>query len=154
MMMPKDFDEYVDKGILRKYSPDKARARFLISESDKSFKGLKKRLEMMGIDEDNANSIVKDCYDLIMELIRAKLLLDGYRSSGQFAHEAEVSYLKKLGFSDNEVSFINELRYFRNSVTYYGKLLGVEYAKKVTGFAERIYPKLVEIANRQEFSTS
>ena len=47
----------------------------------------------MGIDDDNANSIVKDCYDIIMELIRAKLLLDGYSSSGQFAHEAEVSYL-------------------------------------------------------------
>ena len=62
--------------------------------------------------------------------------------------------ITKLGFSDNEVSCMNELRYFRNSVAYYGKLLGVEYAKKVTGFAERIYPKLIEIANRQEFSTS
>ena len=145
MMMPKDFGDYLDKGILRKCSPDKARARFLISESDKSFKGLKKRLGVMGIDDDNANSIVKDCYDIIMELIRAKLLLDGYSSSGQFAHEAEVSYLKELGFSDNEISFINELRYFRNSVTYYGKLLSIEYAKNVTGFAEKIYPKLKEM---------
>lgn len=96
----------------------------------------------MGIDEDNANSIVKDCYDIIMELIRAKLLLSGYCSAGQFAHEAEVSYLKKCDFSDKEISFINDLRYFRNSVTYYGKMLGVEYAKQVVEFTKRIYPQL------------
>jgi len=146
-MMPKYFEEYIDKGIIKKCSSNKPRARFLISESDKSFKGLKKRLGVMGIDEDNANSIIKDCYDIIMELTRAKLLLDGFDSSGQFAHEAEVSYLKKLGFSDNEVSFINELRYFRNSVTYYGKLLSIEYAKTVADFTEKIYPKLKQITN-------
>ncbi len=144
MILPKDFEEYINKGIIKKGLPDKPRARFLLNESDKSLRGLKRRIEMMGVDEDNANSIVKDCYDVIMELIRAKLLLDGYHSSGQFAHEAEVSYLKKLGFSDNEISFVNEIRYFRNSVTYYGKLLSVEYAKKVTKFITTIYPKLRE----------
>src|SRR3989338_8780312 len=144
-MMPKDFGEYLGKGILRKCSPDKARARFLISESDKSFKGLKKRLEMMGIDEDNANSIVKDCYDIIMELISAKLFLTGYCSAGQFAHEAEISYLKECGFSSNEILFINDLRHFRNSATYYGKILGVEYAEQVVEFTKKIYPKLKQM---------
>ena len=148
MMMPKDFDEYVDKGILRKYSPDKARARFLISESDKSFKGLKKRLGVMGIDDDNANSIVKDCYDLIMELIRAKLLLDGYRSSGQFAHEAEVSYMINIGVSTNDIVFLNELRYFRNGVVYYGKILTIEYANKVIKFTDKMFPILNDIAKK------
>jgi len=142
--MPRNFEEYLDIGIIKKSSIDKPRARYLINESEKSFKGLKK-LNIMGIDEDNANSIAKDCYDIIMELIRAKLLLDGYNSSGQFAHEAEVSYLIKLGFIENEISFINELRYFRNSATYYGKILNVEYAEKVTKFTERIYPKLKKI---------
>lgn len=145
MILPRDFEEYLSKGIIRRCLAEKPRAKFLVNESDKSLRGLKKRLEMMGIDDDNANSIVKDCYDIVMEVIRAKLLLDGYSSSGQFAHEAEISYLKKLGFLDNEVLFINELRYFRNSVTYYGKLLNVEYAKKVTEFTEKIYPKLREI---------
>ena len=99
---------------------------------------------MMGVNDNNANSIVKDCYDIIMELVRAKLLLTGYSSAGQFAHEAEVSYLKKLGFSDNEVSFLNDLRYFRNSVVYYGKILGIEYADQVVKFTRKIYPKLKE----------
>ncbi len=148
MTMPKNFEEYLNKGIIKKCSPDYSRSKFLIEESEKSLRGLKKRLEVMEIEEDNANSIVKDCYDIIMELIRAKLLLEGYNSSGQFAHEAEVSYLKKLGFSDNEISFMNELRYFRNSVTYYGKLLDIEYAKKVTIFTEKIVRKLKEIIQK------
>ena len=142
MNLPKKFEEYLTKGILKKCSINSSRAKFLIEESEKSLRGLNKRIDIMKIDEDNANSIIKDCYDIIMELIRAKLLLDGYNSTGQFAHEAEVSYLRNLGFSDNEVSFINDLRYFRNSINYYGKILDVEYAEKVTTFTNKIYPKL------------
>src|SRR3989344_4943015 len=144
-MMPKGFGEYLDKGIIRKCSPDKARARFLISESDKSFKGLKKRLDLMGIDDDNVNSIVKDCYDIIMELVRAKLLLDGYVASGNYAHESEISYLRKLNFLDSEILFLNELRYSRNSITYYGKILDKEYAEKVVEFLNDIYPRLKRV---------
>jgi len=142
MKLPKNFEEYLTKGVIKKCSINKSRAEFLIEESEKSLRGLKKRIDIMEIDDDNANSIIKDCYDILMELIRAKLLLDGYNSSGQFAHEAEVSYLKKLGFSDNEVAFINDLRYFRNSINYYGKILSVEYAKQVSNFTNKIYPKL------------
>ena len=81
-MMPKNFEEYLGRGISRKCSPNRPRARFLISESGKSFRGLKRRLGVMGIDGDNANSIVKDCYDIIIELIRARLLLDGMSPRG------------------------------------------------------------------------
>ncbi|MEK6938612.1 MAG: hypothetical protein AABX04_06210 [Nanoarchaeota archaeon] len=136
------FEEYLEQGIIQRCSINKPRAEFLANETEASFRGLNKRIEIMGIDEDNANSIIKDCYDMIMELIRAKLLLSVYCSAGQFAHEAEVMYLKRCGFPEKEIKFINELRYFRNSATYYGKKLGVEYAEKVTEFTLKIYPKL------------
>jgi hypothetical protein len=134
MRLPQPFDDYLKKKIVRKNTPDKSRAKFLLNESDNSFKGLKERIDKMGINKYNANSIIKDCYDIIMEIIRAKMLFDGYASSGLSAHEAEVSYLKILGFKDNKVEFINELRYFRNSITYYGKILDKEYAIKVVDF--------------------
>ncbi|MFA5888444.1 MAG: hypothetical protein WC852_07080 [Candidatus Nanoarchaeia archaeon] len=142
MNLPKDFEEYVKEGIIRKCSVNKQRAEFLIGESNRTLKGLYERVEVIGINENNANSIIKDCYDVIMELIRAKLLLTGYCSAGQFAHEGEVSYLKKAGFPDTEVSFLNDLRYFRNSITYYGKILNTEYAKQAVDFTKKIYPKL------------
>ncbi|MBU2612146.1 MAG: hypothetical protein KKB62_00305 [Nanoarchaeota archaeon] len=99
----------------------------------------------MGIEDDTANSIIKDCYDILMELIRARLLVEGYSSSGNFSHEAEISYLKKLGFEENKIRFMNELRFNRNSVIYYGKILSVEYAKKVIDFMKSNYVLLKKV---------
>ncbi|GBE19879.1 MAG TPA: hypothetical protein ENG87_05280 [Candidatus Pacearchaeota archaeon] len=145
MKLPKEFEYYIKKGVVKKSSQNKPRAEFLIKESEVSMEGLKERIEIIGINDKNANSIIKDCYDIMMEIIRAKLLLEGYNSSGSYAHEAEISYLKKLGFPEGEISFLNELRYFRNSVTYYGKILNKEYAEKVTAFLRKIHPKLKKL---------
>src|SRR3990167_7160778 len=142
MNLPKEFEYYLSKGVIRKTIPDKPRAQFLIEESEISLEGLRERIKIIGINNKNANSIIKDCFDIIMEMTRAKLFLDGYSSSGQYAHEGEVSYLKKLNFPESEISFLNELRYFRNSVVYYGRILEEEYASKVVEFLEKIVPKL------------
>ena len=77
-----------------------------------------------------------------MELIRAKMLLKGYNTSGLGAHEAEVSYLRVLGFNENDVQFADRLRYFRNGMLYYGTILDEEYAKKVLEFTKKIYSRL------------
>ena len=95
-----------------------------------------------GIDLENANTIIKTAYDIILELIRAEMLKFGYSSSGAGAHEAEVSFTRNLKLSENEVQFLDRLRYFRNSIIYYGKLLDKEYAKSVVDFLNEVYPKL------------
>src|SRR3989344_2334502 len=137
MKLPKEFEYYVNEGIIKKIHPDKPRAEFLTKESEISLEGLKERVTIIGINDKNANSIIKDCYDIMVELIRAKMLLDGYSASGNYAHEAEISYLMKFGFSVAQISFLNELRYFRNSITYYGKILDKEYAEKVYAFLSK-----------------
>ena len=85
------------------------------------------------------------CFGLIMATkrsIRAKLLMDGCSSSGEGAHEAEVSYMRELGFSEKDTRFMNDLRYFRNSIKYYGRQFDQEYAEKVFNFMEQLYPQL------------
>ena len=146
MRLPDEFEEYLKNGIVKRILPNKSRANFLIDESQNSLQGLKEIIEKIGINDRNSNSVIKDCYDIMMELIRAKLLIEGYNSSGSYAHEAEVSYMKILGFTENDVAFMNELRFFRNGITYYGKILDKEYAVKVFDFLKRIYPKLKAIA--------
>jgi hypothetical protein len=145
MKLPRDFEFYLKEGIARKISSDKPRAEFLIKESEMSLEGLNERVKIIGINNKNANSIIKDCYDILMELIRAKLFFDGYSASGTYAHEAELSYLQRFEFSENEIAFLNELRYFRNSITYYGKILDEEYAKKVYSFLTKFISKLRKI---------
>ena len=141
----KEFNEFIDTGTVKKQSPNKSRAEFLIKEAEISFEGLKERIEKMGVNRRNANSIVKDCYDIIMELIRAEMLLKGYNATGIGAHGAEVSYMRVLGFNEKTVQFADLLRYFRNGTVYYGTILDEEYAEKVIKFAKENYPKLRRI---------
>ena len=78
----------------------------------------------------------------MMELIRAKMLLNGYNASGVGWHEAEVSYLRILGFVEKDVQFADQIRFFRNGMLYYGTILDKEYAEIVIEFTKRIYSKL------------
>lgn len=142
----KDFDEFLKEGIVRKRTPDMPRARSLIEEAEKRNKFLNEILNKIGLLDENANYFIENSYDILIELIRAKLLIDGFSSSGKGAHEAEVSYMRKLNFPESDVGFMNDLRYFRNGILYYGKNFDKEYGKKVLSFLKKIHPKLKEIA--------
>ncbi|MBW2995377.1 hypothetical protein KY312_03415 [Candidatus Woesearchaeota archaeon] len=141
----RNFNEFIKLGIVKKQSPDWSRAEFLINESEISIEGLKERTKIIPINEKNANSIVKDCYDIIMELVRAKMLLDGFNAAGQGAHEAEISYMRIMGIREKEIQFADQIRYFRNGMIYYGTMLDTEYAEKVVKFTNEIYPKLIKM---------
>jgi len=142
MKSPEKFEEYLKKGVVKKQSPDVSRAGFLIAESRKSKDYLDHRLKNEGVNELNANSLSKDSYDIILSLIRAKMCTEGYSAAGFYAHGAEVSYLRNMKFSENDLIFLNELRYNRNGVIYYGKIIDSEYANKIVQFLNRVYPIL------------
>src|SRR3989344_6743500 len=112
----KSFEDCIKEGTAKKQSPDKLRARSLLLESEKSYKLLLSFVKNMGLDDNSANHIIKNAYDVIMELVRAKMLSDGFSATGKGAHEAEVSYMTKLGLSSRDVDFANDLRYFRNGI--------------------------------------
>ncbi len=145
MNLPFKFDYYIEHGIVKKQSPNPSRAEFLIKEADKSFIGINNRVEKLGIDEFSANSLIKDIHDVIVQKIRAKMLLNGFNASGNFAHEAEVAYMKILNFSDYEASFVNELRKARNGITYYGRMFDNSYAEECYKFMMNINDKLMRL---------
>ncbi len=142
MRIVKKFNEFIRSDTVRKRAPDKSRAKFLIQESDKNYSFLLELLEKIGIKDNSINNIIKNCYDIFMESIRAKMLLDGYNAIGNGAHAAEVSYLRVLGIKEKDVQFADQIRYFRNGMLYYGNILDKEYAEKVIAFLRRIYPIL------------
>ncbi len=139
----KNFLEFVEEGIVKKQSPDMKRSASLIKESKNSYCVLLEIIKKIGISDKNSNNIIKNAYDIIMELIRAKMLSRGFNSSGQGAHEAEVAYLRELNFSEFDVQFANQLRYFRNGIMYYGKSFDADYARKVLHFLDKIYKKFI-----------
>ena len=142
MKSVKSFEWYLSQRVVKKQHPDNSRAKFLIDEAELMMKGLQKRMKKMGIDEYNPNSIVKECYDIIMALVRAKMLVKGLNASGLGAHEAEISYMSVMGFNEYDVRFADQIRYFRNGMLYYGTIVEKKYAEKVVEFLERVYRKL------------
>ena len=144
----KQFAEYVQERVAYQVTKNNERAKSLTSESARKLSSLHKRLEKLGIDNENANDYVEYCYDIIIHLVRAKMYQDGFSASGQGAHEAEVAYLRILEFAEEDVRFADELRYFRNGILYYGTLLDKEYAEKVVAFTKRIYPRLKDIVTK------
>lgn len=139
------FEEFIEKGIIVKRTSENSRALFLYRESERKKKSLNQVLEKIGINEINAHEIIEYGYDILIYLIRAKLCEDGFSSTGEGAHEAEVAYMRNLGFSETEVMFVDQLRYFRNGIKYYGKVLDENYANKVLTFLRKISPKLAAL---------
>ena len=143
--MLRSFKEYLEVGIVRKRSLNINRAENLIKNSKGRKDLLDRVLLKVEIKESDANYIIEQVYDILIELIRAKLFLDGFEASGNNAHEAEVSYLKELNFLDEEISLMNELRTFRNGVKYYGKQYTLEQSELSIKFLNSILPKLKKI---------
>lgn len=140
----KSFEEFITEKVVKTVTINSERAQSLIRESERKLRSLNENIEKVGINPDNASDYVEHCYDIIMFMIRAKMYLDGYSASGQGAHEAEVSYLRKLNVAEKDIQFMDQLRYFRNGIIYYGKCLDNEYAQKVINFTKTFYPKLKE----------
>jgi len=138
----KFFKEFITEGTVKKESINQERAKSLVTEADRKFRLLKENIDKLGINKDNANDYVEYCYNILLFLIRAKMFMQGYSTSGQGAHEAEVSFTRNIGFNEKDIQFLDQLRYFRNGILYYGKRFDKEYAEKVLEFTKRTFPKL------------
>lgn len=134
-----EFEDFIKKGEVKKKETNKILAEALKKSADKNIRFVKK----LDINDENAEHIVQDCYDIIRELIEAKLSIDGYKS---YSHEATILYLKRFKqFNELELEFIDNLRKLRNNIKYYGKESTAEEAKKTLNFMDKILNKLKEL---------
>ncbi len=138
----KSFEEFVKQGTIRKSMPDKERALSLIFKAEKKQRSIHEYIKKIGIKNENADDYLEYSYDILMCLVRAKMFSEGYHASGFGAHEAEVAYTRMMGINEPDVAFLDDIRYFRNGILYYGKSIDEEYAQKVIEFLNRMYPLL------------
>lgn len=140
MSFLKSFELFVKEGIVKKQSPDIERASSLIKEAENKKFFFGRVIKSFSIKDTDPNYIVETSYDILIELIRAKMFLNGFNSSN--SHEAEVAYMRNMGFNEEEVLFMNSLRYYRNGIKYYGKIFDKEYSLKVLDFLIKLYPRI------------
>jgi len=131
----REFENFLKTGEVRRQGKNESLANALIKSSEKSLKNIQR----IKVDELNAESVVSEVYDLIRELIEAKLSLEGYKS---YSHEATIFFLKNFSFNDFEINFLDNLRKVRNKIKYYGKEINTEEALKIIDFMNLILPKL------------
>lgn len=134
----KTFEEYQQEGIVKNIRPDNERAKSFLEEARRKLEILSLKKEKLGINDTLANDYVEDCYNTILFCIRAKMLEQGFTSSGKGAHEAEVAFALKIGFSQNDCIILDQLRYFRNGILYYGKRFDEEYANTIISFTHKV----------------
>jgi hypothetical protein len=115
------FDEYTKLGAVSKDRPDISRSDSQMMKATNRKAFLQDVQAKIEITEANANYFVEIAFDILLELIRFRLFLEGYKAIGLYAHEAEVSYLHELGFNATDPRFVESLRYSRNQINYYGK---------------------------------
>lgn len=130
----KNFEEFIGSSVKRQRQ-ELPKAKSLVMQADQRVKFI----ASIPKTAENANYIVENVYDVIRELLEAKLAIDGFKS---YSHEAAVAYMQVLGFSEFEVKFTNELRKIRHGIKYKGENTSLEYAHQTITFLEKVMPKL------------
>jgi hypothetical protein len=141
----KKFEEYIEKGKVKKVVPDLSRAKSIIEEAKNRKDFLRLMKTNIQLNDSTAIFFIENVYDLLIDLIRAKMFQDGYKAVGHGAHEIEIFYMNQLGFSEKQTMFMNSLRENRNKIKYYGQRFDAEYAKITLSFLEEMYGKLLGV---------
>ncbi|RLJ03079.1 MAG: hypothetical protein DRP11_01765 [Candidatus Aenigmatarchaeota archaeon] len=143
-MREASWKDCLEKNSSMRISPDIERAKSLIETSEE-------RISIVGeIDERNANFIFEDYYSSLLEILHALVLLNGYKVTN---HICLGYYLRDILKREDLFIIFDDLRYKRNSLTYYGRRMdfgtameSIEKSKMLI----REVKKFVDIALRRK----
>ena len=130
--MVMEFEYYLRKGSVRKTFPDKNRARSLVKMAIKRLE-LAKELK-------NPNFKLEMAYESIIECIEAIMSLHGYKS---YSHEADIAFLRKIGFLEEDIIKVDNLRKLRHRSKYYGEEISENVSNTAIKIAENIIGKIL-----------
>ena len=103
----------------KKISPDPERAESLIETAEERIKIIKE------IDENNCNFVFEDYYTSLLELLQALVIKEGYNILNHLCIGYYISDVLKRG---DLYAVFDDLRYKRNSLTYYGNRMDFKTA--------------------------
>ncbi len=114
------WDECLENNSTKTITPDEQRSASLIETAFA-------RLDVIGdITEKNCNFVFEDYYTSIIELIEARAFKEGYNIIN---HICLGFYLRDQLERDDLFNIFDDVRYKRNSLTYYGKMMDFNLAR-------------------------
>ena len=69
----KNFEEYLNLGVIKKITPDIIRAKSLIEEAKKRKKFINELSEKIGLKDENANYFIENSYDVLNGLNKSQV---------------------------------------------------------------------------------
>lgn len=133
-MKDADFNDCLDSSNAVRITPDKEKARSLTEIAEERLKWASK-----DVNKHNANFIFEDYYSSIIELIHSLTLIAGYKINN---HICLGFYLRNVLKREELFRLFDDLRYKRNSLTYYGKKMDFEIAKDAIEKSKRLIKEL------------
>jgi len=116
------FEDFIEKGIVRKTSKDKSLVRALLQNSKKDIEFL----NGLKINEKSVRKIMTNFYDVLRSVLEAVSVIKGYKI---YSHEAYIYFLKEIKENLLAIKF-DRFRRIRNSINYYGKDISIEETKE------------------------
>ena len=109
--------------MITKIKPDKQKAESLKTMSQVTLQ----RLEETDIEKYPSNAL-KDYYDALHELMEAITLSEGIKFRGDGAHQELIDYIsKKYSLGESIRQFLQQLRDYRNRISYEGFTINKNY---------------------------
>lgn len=132
-MKEASWSDCLDIGNSVRITPDREKAKSLIETADERINCCSK------ISEKNVNFVFEDYYSSMVELIHTLTLLDGFKVSN---HVCLGMYLKNVLKRDDLFRIFDDLRFKRNSLTYYGKRMEFGVAELSVGRSKKLIGEL------------
>ncbi|MEK6843167.1 MAG: hypothetical protein AABY04_01645 [Candidatus Micrarchaeota archaeon] len=133
--MIEEFKFYLEKGMVRKGSPNHESAAALME------KAFLRRDYVRGqkITSETAPFIFEDIYEAIREGCQALMELRGFKP---YSHEAHIAFLKEFyQFPQEILSSFDRLRVLRNKAIYGANRISKETCSDALGFAVSVIPE-------------
>ncbi|MCK5023085.1 MAG: hypothetical protein KAS04_02840 [Candidatus Aenigmarchaeota archaeon] len=134
-MKESSWDECIENNSAKEVSPDIGRANSLIETAEERVNIIKE------IDEKNCNFVFEDYYTSLLELLQALVVKRGYKILN---HLCLGYYLRDILKRDDLYRVFDDLRYKRNSLTYYGNRMDFETAKQAIERCKKIIKEIKE----------
>ncbi|RMF05879.1 hypothetical protein D6764_03685 [Candidatus Woesearchaeota archaeon] len=136
-----DWKECKENGTARKITPDVPRAKSLIETAEE-------RISLNSeITPKNCNFVFEDYYTSLLELIQAMAFIKGYNILN---HLCIGYYIRDVMRREDLHALFEDLRYKRNSLTYYGRRMDFETASESIEKCRRLIKEIKELLKKEE----
>ena len=132
-MKEADWNDCIVKNTARKITPDKKRAESLKETAHMRIQ------QITYITEQNCNFVFEDYYISLLELLQAQAFTQGYNILN---HVCIGFYIRDVLKREDLYMKFDDVRYKRNSLTYYGSRMDYNTAKQAIQKCKRIIKEI------------